>query len=84
MACRVFGNKPYLNQLWAIVNLKLRNKVEWNFDQNHKFLIHENVSGNVVCVMAAILSRGNELRALYMHSFSKEDITQLQTNVLVV
>ena len=39
----------YLNQCWVIVNWTLRNKLQWNFNQNTKFFIHENLSENVVC-----------------------------------
>ena len=48
----------YLNQCWVIVNWTLRNKLQWNFNQTTKFFIHVNASENVVCEMAAILSRG--------------------------
>ena len=34
------------------------NKFQWNFNQNTKFLIHENTSESIVCEMAAILARG--------------------------
>ena len=51
----------YLNQCWVIVNCTLRNKFQWNFNQNTKLFIHENACENIVCEMAAILSRGNEL-----------------------
>ena len=46
----------YLNQCqcWDIVNWTPRNKLQWNFNQNTKLFIHENV----VCEMAAIFSRG--------------------------
>ena len=33
-------------------------KLQWNFNQNMKFFIHENTSEYIVCEMAAILSRG--------------------------
>ena len=33
------------------------NKHQWNFNQNTKLFIHENASKNIVCEMAAILSR---------------------------
>ena len=48
----------YLTQRWVIVNWKLRNKLQWIFNQNVKLFIHENVSENVICEKAAILSRG--------------------------
>ena len=37
------------------------NKLQWNFCQKSNFFIHENAFENVVCEMAAILSRENEL-----------------------
>ena len=48
----------YLNQCWVIVNCTIGNKIQWNFNQNTKLFIHENASENIVCEMAAILSRG--------------------------
>ena len=48
----------YLNQCLVIVIWTLRNKPQWNFNQNLHFFIHKNVFENVVCEMAAILSRG--------------------------
>ena len=47
----------YMNQCWGIVNWTLGNKLQWNFNQNIKLFIHENVSENIVCEMAAILFR---------------------------
>ena len=50
-----------LKQWWVIrviVNCTLRNKLQWNFNQNTKLFIHKNASDNIVCNMAAILSRG--------------------------
>ena len=47
----------YLNQWWVIVNWTLRNKLQWNFNQNIKLFIYENASENIVYEMAAILSR---------------------------
>ena len=59
VACSVPSH--YLNQNWLIVNWTLRNKLQWNSNQNTKLFIHENAFENVVCKMAAILSRGEEL-----------------------
>ena len=53
----------YLNQCWVIVNWTLRNKFQWNINQNTKLFIHEKASENIVCKMTAILSRGDELSA---------------------
>ena len=46
-----------LNQCWNIVNLTLRNKLQWNINQNTEVFIHKNTFENVVCKMAAILFR---------------------------
>ena len=51
----------YLNQFWVIVNWNLRNKFQWNFNQNTKFLIYQNSSEYICCEMVTILSRGSEL-----------------------
>ena len=47
-----------LNQCWVIVNWTLRNKPQWNLDQNKKYFIHKDASENIVCDIAAILSSG--------------------------
>ena len=48
----------YLNQCWVIVNWTPGNKVQWDVNQITKLFIHENSSKNIVCEMAAVLSRG--------------------------
>ena len=48
----------YLKQCLLIVNWTLRNKLQWNFNQNSTIFIQENAFENVVCKMVAILSRG--------------------------
>ena len=53
-----------LNQYWVIVNWTLRNKIQWNFNQNTKPFIDENASGNIVCKKVAILSRGRGVNTL--------------------
>ena len=47
----------YLNQCWLIVKWMLRT-LQWNSNRNTKFFIHENAFENVICEMAATLSRG--------------------------
>ena len=69
MACRLFGAKPLSNQCWAIINWTPRNKLQWNFNQNTKLFIHENACENIVCEMAAILSRGRWVSSL-CHDFA--------------
>ena len=52
----------YLNQHLAVANCTLRKKFQWNFNQNTKLFIHENASGNIVCLIAAILFRGRWIK----------------------
>ena len=54
----------YLNQCWVIVNWTLRNKLQWNFNQNTNLFIHKNIAENIVCEMAAILSMGTWVNSL--------------------
>ena len=59
MDCCLFGAKPLSKpMLCYIVNLMLRIKLEWNFNQNPKIFIHGNASENIVYEKAAILSGG--------------------------
>ena len=57
IAIGLFGAKPLSKPMLVIVNLTLRNKLQWNLNRNIKNFIQENASGNIVCEMAAILSR---------------------------
>ena len=61
----------YLNQCWVIVNWTIRNKIQWNFNQNIKYVIHENVSENIICEMGPILSRGRWVN-VNIHSYQYE------------
>ena len=47
----------YLNQCWNVVNWPLRNKLQWNLNQNSYIAIGENAFENGVCKMASIMSR---------------------------
>ena len=47
----------YLNQCWNVVDLTLRNKLQWNINQNSYIFIQEIAFENVVWKIAAILSR---------------------------
>ena len=58
MACHLFGAKLLSKPMLVVINWTLKNKLQWNFDQNAKLFIHENASENNICKMAAILSRG--------------------------
>ena len=57
MAWRLDGTKPLSEpMLEYIINLTLRNKLQWNLYQNFYIFIQENAFENVVCEMASILS----------------------------
>ena len=47
----------YLNQCWDIVNWTLRNKLQWNINQNSYIFIQENAFERVISEMSAILSQ---------------------------
>ena len=51
------GPSHYLNQCWNIVDWTLRNKLQWNLNQNSHIFIQENAFEKVIWKMAAILSR---------------------------
>ena len=54
-----------LNQRWFIVNWNLRNKLQWNFNENTKRFIREHVSENIVCEITDFFAGGYELRHWY-------------------
>ena len=47
----------YLKQCWNIVNLTLRNKIQWNINRKSYLSIQGNALENVICQMSAILSQ---------------------------
>ena len=50
----------YLNQCWFIMIFTFNNKLKWNYNQNSKSFLHQNVSKNVISKMMAIcVSHGN-------------------------
>ena len=49
--------RHYRNQYWVIVNWTLGNKLQWNFNQNTKPVVHDNASQNIACEMVAISAR---------------------------
>ena len=53
-----------------IIKLNLRNKLQWNLKRNSYIFIQENAFENVVCEMAAILSRPqcvNKISLKWLH-----------------
>ena len=57
MACRLLGAKPLSEPMLAYCILDPTEHILMNFFQNSKVFIQGNTLENVVCVMAAILSR---------------------------
>ena len=59
IACRLFDTKPLSKPMLGYCQMDTYEK---NVNQNTTLFIHENASENIGCEMAAILSRGDELR----------------------
>ena len=55
MARRLFRAMALSKPIWDIITWTLR---QWNLNLNTKLFIRENAPENIVCKMAAILSRG--------------------------
>ena len=47
----------FMNQWWTIVNLTLRNKLQWNTNRKLHIFIKENAFENVVCQSGSHLAR---------------------------
>ena len=58
MACRLFGAKPLSKPMLDYCQLDPQEQTSMTFWSKYKLFIHENASENIVCEMAAILSRG--------------------------
>ena len=56
MACRLFGAKPLSKPMLGNIQLAPKEQTSVKFLSKYKILIHKNVSENIVCKMAAILS----------------------------
>ena len=52
----------YLNKCWFIVNKNFSITLHWNFKQSTKLYVHLHTFEIIVCEMAAILSRKDELK----------------------
>ena len=75
MACRLIGAKPLSKPMLGYWTL--RNKPQWNFNQNTKLFIHKNAFEITIWELAAMLSRGrwvNILRLEQNGQHSTEDI----------
>ena len=58
MACRLFGAKPLSKPMQGYCQLDHEEQISVKFQSKYKFFIHENAYENIICEMAAILSRG--------------------------
>ena len=61
MACRLFGAKPLPKPMLGYCRLDPYEQTSVKFHQTTKLFIHKNACENIVCEMASILSRGDEL-----------------------
>ena len=52
----ILAPNHYLNEFWSFVVWTLRKNPWWNFDQNTKISVQDDVFENVACKIAAILS----------------------------
>ena len=66
MACRLFGAKPLSKPMLGFCKLDLKNKLQWNINQNTKLFIHLNSCQNGICKMAAILSMGRWVKGIHL------------------
>ena len=55
----------YLAQCWLVVCWILKNKFQWNLNQNTNIFMQENTIEKVVCKMAAILFQPQCVKDLY-------------------
>ena len=72
----------HLNKCRVVFKLTLRKKLQWNFNQNTKRFNHENASEDIVCDMAAILSRRRW--SLMVRPKSSEDVHIMPLEVVTV
>ena len=62
MACPLIGTKPLPeSMLTYCISWTLRNKLQWNSNENTQFFIYKKTFEYVFCEMAVILSGGDEL-----------------------
>ena len=54
---------------WILLDLKLRNKLQWNLKRNSSIFIQENTFENVVCERETILSRSQCVKMCQINTF---------------
>ena len=72
IACRLFHAKPLSKPMLGYYQLDPGNKFRWNFYQNTKFFILENVSENVACQNGGHFVYGEVSACLYPWVWRKE------------
>ena len=71
-----------MNQCWNIVNWTLRNKLQWNLNQNSSIFIQENLFEDVAWKMAVILSQPQCVDQSAYAGWTEEGISDLQKVML--
>ena len=83
MACRLCDTKPLSKSMLGYSQMGLRNKRQWNFNQNTKLSIHENASENIVCEKAVIFVQGDELIVVSISGLSPTSFPLLVLNSIL-
>ena len=72
----------YLNQCCFIVNCALRNKLQWNINQNTKLVINENASEYIVWEMVAIWCQGRWVKKQWVNHMSASSLCICNANFM--
>ena len=73
------GLSPCRRQWWYIVNWNLKNKLKGNYNRNSNIFIQENAFENLVCEMAAILSRPQCVKKMILSDVNGIQVQHLHT-----
>ena len=71
MAYRLFCDNPLSKPMLSYCHWTLTNKRQWSLNHNTKRFIHENAHENIVCEMAAILSRGRRVNLQWIRQWTR-------------
>ena len=87
MTCRLFGAKPWSKPMLDCCQLNPYGQTSVKFNQTAKLFIHLNSSENIVCEMAASLSRGTWVILptidCFSNSFFRQSRKDYQSSVLL-
>ena len=73
MVCCLIGAKPLSEPMLGYCQLDAKEQTAVKFKKNAKLFIHKNASQNIICEMAAILSRARWVKQLKQVSFQQYD-----------